>query len=405
MSAKCVSVVIPAYNAQEYLQQAIESVLAQTYRHYEILVVDDGSTDDTAVIAQRFGEAVRYIYQPNRGLSAARNTAIRHASADTIALLDADDLWEPTFLATMVPYLERHPDAAAVYCGFRYIDSTGQIVGVPIMRVVPPAAFYQTLICEGNWLAPCSVLFRKGLAETVGLFDESLRAVEDTDLWAKLSATHEFWGQPETLVRYRRHGNNMTKDPQRMVTANYQQTRSLFGAPEGDSATWPVLKRCAYARVFRAATSRYLAAGMYPKSADSFVQLLQISVSTAQSMKLWRELVRIHLPDEERHNPATAIDPMAAQRDVRGLLDELAATERAGDLFQHHQHRIRGSAYLALAEEHGRAGRFIAACVWLARVIVSSPSFFVARRYWGTFLRALRYAQPFKRLGLVQPAS
>ena len=101
MISDFVTVVVPAYNAASYIKQTLESVFSQTYRNFEVIVVDDGSTDDTALIAQKFGDRIRYIRQPNQGLSAARNSAIKNARADVIALLDADDLWEPQFLEKM----------------------------------------------------------------------------------------------------------------------------------------------------------------------------------------------------------------------------------------------------------------------------------------------------------------
>ena len=129
MISDFITVVVPAYNAELYLKQALESIFSQTYHNFEIILVDDGSKDDTPIIAQQYGDAIRYIRQSNRGLSAARNTAIKNARAEVIALLDSDDLWEPQFLERMIYLLNIHPEAAGVYCGFQYINSKGEIVG------------------------------------------------------------------------------------------------------------------------------------------------------------------------------------------------------------------------------------------------------------------------------------
>ncbi len=113
-----VSVIIPCYNHAHYLSYALESVLAQTYNDWEAIVVDDGSTDNTAEVTAQFNDPrIRYIYQNNQGLSSARNTGIYASLAGAIALLDADDVWEADYLEKMLPTLESNPEAAAVYCG------------------------------------------------------------------------------------------------------------------------------------------------------------------------------------------------------------------------------------------------------------------------------------------------
>jgi glycosyltransferase involved in cell wall biosynthesis len=116
-----VSVIIPTYNHAQYVGDAIQSVLDQEYRNFEIIVVDDGSTDDSQAVVAEFGAQVRYIWQENRGLSAARNTGIEAANGAYISLLDADDMLEPRFLGTLVSILEAEPDFAGVYCGYQFV--------------------------------------------------------------------------------------------------------------------------------------------------------------------------------------------------------------------------------------------------------------------------------------------
>ncbi|MBE9475318.1 MAG: glycosyltransferase family 2 protein, partial [Chloroflexi bacterium] len=122
-----ISVLIPCYNYGHYLEYALESVTSQSYQNWEAIVIDDGSTDDTPQVTTQFDDPrIRYIYQDNRGLSAARNTGLRSAQADLIALLDADDIWQAEYLAKMVTKLKMHPDAVAAYCGYQYIDQDGE---------------------------------------------------------------------------------------------------------------------------------------------------------------------------------------------------------------------------------------------------------------------------------------
>ncbi len=385
-----VSVVMPAYNAERYLAEAITSVFAQTYQNFELIVVDDGSTDRTPQIIQQFADRIRWIRQPNRGLSAARNIAIRNARADLIALLDADDLWKPTFLERMLNHLNQHPQAAAVYCGFQYINSNSDDVGRPSLKVVASTVFYDTLIANGNWLVPSAVIFRKKLAEAVGLFDESLGAVEDSDLWIKMAERQPFTGLSEVLVKYRRHESNMSNDPKRMIAASYQQAVKMFGEPQGNVQSWPRLKRCAYEQLFGSGSVRYLAHGDVETSAHYFQQLVEISPSTGINIALWRGLIRAHLP-EEHNNPSTQPNWEAAQQDIVSLLNVLALQKPKSDILQKHYARFQASAFLALADEAGRANKLRTAYHWLWAATSCSPHLLFSRAFWGTITRSVLY--------------
>ncbi|MEW6404808.1 MAG: glycosyltransferase [Chloroflexota bacterium] len=382
-----VSVVIPAYNQAHFLAYAINSALAQTFRDFEIIVVDDGSTDNTAAIAKEFGDSICHIYQANQGLSAARNTAIRNAKGNIIALLDSDDLWEPNFLEVMTNLLSQYPEAAGIYCGFQYIDSDGCMVGKPSLKVVPPEKFYETMSIEGNWLAPCGVIFRRQLAEEVGLFDESMRALEDADMWIRLSARWVFIGLPQALVRYRRHHNNMSKDPERMVTAARQLREKVFGPPSGDVHTWSESKTMAYRRFFLAAAAKYLAAGKIQISADYIRRLSGISLNNAWSLPTWRALVRAHLPHEHQFEPLVQLDWQLAQTQVMALLDELSRQTPDFRDLRNRSSRIRGSAFLALAEEAGQVRELARAYGWLWRATQAYPRLVFERSYLGAFIR------------------
>jgi glycosyltransferase involved in cell wall biosynthesis len=383
-----VSVVIPAYNQAHFLGEAIQSVLNQTFRNFEIIVVDDGSTDDTPLVAQQFSDHIKYIRQENKGLSGARNTAIRHASAEIIALLDSDDLWEPEFLDKMINCLKQNPQAGAVYCGFKWIDAEGRIMGNPNVRVVSPELFYKTIICEGNWLVPCAVVFRKHLAEKVGLFDESLSPVADAQLWTKLSAHASFVGLPEALVRYRRHGNNMSNDPKYMVAAIYQRTEKLFGSPIGDASSWSVLKRCAYTKVFLAGAKRYLAFGDANTSADYIEELTRVAPLVASDVATWRSLARAHLPIEHRSD-ISRFDWNQAQEVVNSLLVELDIRSKDSTRLQKELCRLRAGAFLALAEEATLTKKAHWTLYWLYRAFVSYPNISLKRVFWGTAYRGI----------------
>ena len=388
-SAPQVSVIIPAYNQAQFLADAIQSVLGQTYRDFEIIVVDDGSQDNTRQVVAQFGNQVRYFWQENKGLSAARNTALRHAQAEIIALLDSDDMWKPEFLEKMVIHLNCHPQAAAVYCGLEYVDSHGTLVGKPSLAVVPPAKVHETLIREGNWLVPCAVIFRRRLAEQVGLFDESIGPVADTDLWIKLSAHHLFVGLPEVLVQYRRHANNMTKDPKCMIDASRQQTEKMFGLPKGNSFQWSRLKRCAYIKLYRSGIIQYLAYGDVEESIRYFLRLIELFPNTVLTMGFWRGIARVHIPQEYQNDPLIRLDWTQVQRDVFGLLDALSTRFDTSSCLTKLYPRIKASAFLALADEAARATELRKTWRWLWRVARDCPPMVVSRPYWGTLIRSI----------------
>ena len=126
MTSSLVSFIVPNYNHARYVRLAIDSALAQTYPHFEIIVVDDGSTDDSRAVLSEYGDRIRTIFQANTGLSGARNTGVAAARGDFIALLDADDTIAPTYLERMLGALALHPEADAVYCGFQFVDQDNQ---------------------------------------------------------------------------------------------------------------------------------------------------------------------------------------------------------------------------------------------------------------------------------------
>lgn len=194
MSTPLVSVIIPAYNRAHCIADAVASALAQTFTNHEIIVVDDGSTDATIANLSPFGNRVRLIRQPNRGVSAARNAGIRAASGDWIAFLDSDDRWRPDKLARQYACVHQY---AGTICFTRCVTEQGELlrdVEDLISAVVEPGIKYVT--GENFLAATChaprhpmiqSMFIAKQLLETVGLFDESLSAGEDTLLLFKLS--------------------------------------------------------------------------------------------------------------------------------------------------------------------------------------------------------------------------
>lgn len=215
-----VSVIIPTYNRADLIAQAIDSVLAQSYPDVEIIVADDGSTDDTAAVVGAYGACVRYLALPHRGQPAAtRNAGIRAASGELIAFLDSDDLLLPDKLAVQAAALAQNPAAGVVYSNGVYFRTTP---AAPVGRVLdglpaPSGAVFGALLV-GNFLAPPVVLVRRAALDATGLFDESpdFFAVEDFDLWLRLAAHTPFVYAPGDVAAIRRHTGGISRNTARL---------------------------------------------------------------------------------------------------------------------------------------------------------------------------------------------
>jgi glycosyltransferase involved in cell wall biosynthesis len=208
-----ISVVIPSYNSAAYLPEAIDSVLGQTVPPLEVIVVNDGSTDETARILQQYEERIVSISQENRGLSAARNRGIAAASGDWIAFLDADDIWLPEKLEKQVRCLEKNTNAALVHSQLYYWDPNTGEKSVQRHRgrhEYVGRCYHRLFIQHG--VIPSTMIVRKECLEQEGGFDENIRrpTCQDYDLCLRLARRHEFGFVDEPLILYRQHASSST---------------------------------------------------------------------------------------------------------------------------------------------------------------------------------------------------
>ena len=218
--ASLVSVIIPVYNREQYLPETLESVLGQTHRAIQIVVVDDGSTDKSAIVAQRYADRepdrITLIKQANSGQVAARNTALGHARGEYIAFLDSDDLWVSDKLERQLPLFREC--VGLVYSGIETIDENGRTIDAqPCDPRVRGNAWFELL--QGNRMTGGSVVISREAFERVGMFDANLDAAENWDLWIRISKHFEVDYVDLPLVRYRRHGGNMSNDHGLMMRA------------------------------------------------------------------------------------------------------------------------------------------------------------------------------------------
>jgi glycosyltransferase involved in cell wall biosynthesis len=208
-----VSVVIPAFNAEHYLAEAIDSVLAQTGAPLECIVVDDGSNDGTRRIAEAYGGKVRCLSRPNQGVSAARNAGIEAARGELIAFLDADDVWVPDKLERQTRLFCEVPGLVFSYGGIELVDARLAPLGSPIPAVPPPEAVHRTLMLRpGGFGLAITGLIRREVLEALGGFDPRLSTSADGDLALRLVNAGEGRAIEDVMARYRHHGPQMHHD-------------------------------------------------------------------------------------------------------------------------------------------------------------------------------------------------
>ncbi|MCP3952873.1 MAG: glycosyltransferase [Desulfobacterales bacterium] len=207
-----VSVIIPTYNRGWTLRAAIDSVLAQTYRNFELIVVDDGSSDDTAEILQSYGPSIQVLRQANTGVSAARNTGIRSAKGALIAFLDSDDCWLPGKLGVQVDFFDSHPEAVICQTEETWIRN-GKRVNPKKVHQKPSGHIFQSslVLCL---VSPSAVMLRKALFDEIGGFDETLTACEDYDLWLRVSARYPVHLiQTPLIIKNGGHADQLSRMP------------------------------------------------------------------------------------------------------------------------------------------------------------------------------------------------
>ena len=279
MPTDLVSAVIASYNMAQYLPQAVNSVLAQTYPNVEVQIVDDGSTDDTAEVVRQWAgnPRVHVHFQKNAGAATAKNQGMKLSRGAFVALLDADDVWLPDKLSRQMPLFSATAEVGLVYSDYQRMDGEGRALPqavTPMRRgwVAGP------LLVE-NFVAYSAVIMRRECLERTGYFDESLSMGFDYDLWLRLSAHYQFDFVPEATVRYRVWSGQLSRNYRKRWQVAIQTTqRFLQNHPDavgaavvrrawahtyvgrGDSTLWQEQdRRGAFADYLRALIARHRA--------------------------------------------------------------------------------------------------------------------------------------------------
>ena len=257
-----VSVIIPAFNAERFIQEALESVFQQTFRDVEVVVVNDGSTDGTCQAVQPYLSRIVYVEQENKKLPTARNAGAAASSGEYLAFLDADDCFLPEKLAQQVAYLDAHPAVGLVASGYDYVDADGSFLRrVESWRQGDQITLLSLL--RGGLTAVHAVLMRREWFERVGGFDPAFAHCEDMDFWYRLGlANCPMAWLPQIVCQYRMHGQNMTARVEPQFKYYFQALDNVFQRADLPAEVQQV-KDPLYAAHLLAAAGHFYLAGDY----------------------------------------------------------------------------------------------------------------------------------------------
>lgn len=259
MSQPLVSVIIPSYNYGQFVGQAVDSALSQTYSPIEIIVVDDGSQDDTRERLASYGDRIRYVHQQNQGLSAARNTGIREARGEYLAFLDSDDAFHPRKVELQMKYVQQHQEVNLLATE---MFSEEPIRWSDVQSAEPPVTLISLeAIAIKPRFAPSSVIVRKKCFETVGDFDTTLRSVEDREMWLRIATRYQMARIDLPLTWYRFTPGSMSSNPERMEHYELLVLNRAFAFPQlRDNKR---ARRLALSHCYRSSAYTFYSAGRY----------------------------------------------------------------------------------------------------------------------------------------------
>lgn len=261
--APAISVVIATYNRATFLPETLESILAQRFQDFELIVVDDGSSDNTRQVVESYGARVRYLHQPNRGPSAARNVGVAHAKAPWIAFQDSDDLSLPAHLESLYRYVQEFPDCGMVFGNGSYLGGAEHrretIIPAEKSRRLAARKLRLNDFFEKSILRLQAALISKKVYDAIGGHDESLRISMDLDLAFRIfmNSTVAYLDQP--LFAYRKHEGNIGRNEELRLTENIQVIEKLlrdYPAARDMLGAKTVARRLAY-RYYRLAKGRW----------------------------------------------------------------------------------------------------------------------------------------------------
>lgn len=345
-----IGVVIPAHNQARFLASAIESALSQTPAPFEVIVVDDGSTDDTSAVLDQFGGRVIRLRQENQGLGAARNAGILAASATHVALLDADDEWLPNFMYEMSALISAVPDASAYYGGVKLFDAAGQDLPQRSTPHVYPREAMLNTVLRSNFLIPSTMVLDRARILEVGGFRLGFQGFEDKDLWIRLllRGSHVV-GTKEVVTRYRIHESSLSANQDAMTRSSKAVIESLFGPEVGPASSSSDVKRRAWGGHYRyQALTSILCVGDYASAAKALRRALIIDPSLVDDESLFYELALGNQPLGWR-GTGERLDLPGNARALAVMLDQVLR-EQVDSSLEAYRSAVRRAAAEAIAE-------------------------------------------------------
>lgn len=274
-----VSAIIPAFNSARYLADAINSVLAQTVNSIEVIVIDDGSTDETESLVGGYGSRVRYFRQQNNGVAIARNRGIEESRGKYVALLDADDVWVPNKVERQLAALEKGSGCRACYSAFTITGSDLSPVG--INRSKRRSSALEDLLLRGNVVGtPSTVMCERALFQEVSGFDSSLSQCADWEMWIRLAMLTDFIYLDEPLVLYRQHGANMSRSISLLERDSLRALEKGF-AMRGLAGPLRARRRASFARNYMVLAGAYFHARRYQDFARCAMRSVAMDIRQA----------------------------------------------------------------------------------------------------------------------------
>ena len=280
-----VSVIMPAYNAEKHIKAAVDSAINQTYQNIEVIVINDGSTDNTLNILRQYGNKIKIINQANKGRAAANNVGIYNAKGEWIAFLDADDIWignkTEKQLASCNNYNISHTD-----CIFFGEKVKKEIKRSEITKLYSGEVLDKLLV--SNFITKSSVLIRKNLISEYGCFDESFECVIDWPLWLKVCANQKLGYLDEPLVKYRVHSESVSMASKKTLPVHIRILDDAF-SPGGIGAAYPELRKSAY-------LSSYKTNSHYAAETGDWIFALSCCFKglryNATDSRLWKNIIK-----------------------------------------------------------------------------------------------------------------
>lgn len=294
-----VSIIIPSYNCAQFIAEALDSVLEQTYKDFEAIIIDDGSTDNlkdvVAPYLTRFPDKVRYIYQENQGLANARNTAIKHARGEFLALLDADDKWLPNRLEEGIKVMEANPDVGLLHSNITRFAEDGRILPAPVRRkkFLSGSIFKHIFLRQADVACP-TALFRKECCDKVGVFDPNLARLgcEDRDLWLRIAREYRVLYLDQVLAMYRVRKSSMSRNYEKMFKAQMYVIEK-YSQPQDQG--YP-LRHLAVARIHRNRGDELLQDFDFQGASEAYLKALQHHpLSFWSCLNLFKAVLRIKI--------------------------------------------------------------------------------------------------------------